>query len=136
MWLENPYFIAIGIPVALLLSGAMAKKLVRGSTWKRQDFFLGVEFTLAAMSAALVFIFDLVAANQTGSNPVSPREYAETGSFLATTFFLLLWIMSTHQDWEPRNDDPRAQIIWLGVIANLVGAGLLVAFVLLVKGVT
>lgn len=132
--LTNPYFIALGIPIVLLFSGAVAKKLVRGSTWVRSDFFLGVELALAAMSAALVFLFDL----STGQNTVSPAldKVAATGGFLALCFFLLLWIMSTHQDWEARDEVPRKQIIRLGVLANGIGAGLLVTFVLLVKGVS
>jgi hypothetical protein len=58
-----------------------------------------------------------------------------TASFLALCFFLLLWILSIHQDWEKRSQNPRGQLVWLGIITNLVGAGLLVVFVLLVKGV-
>ena len=58
--LINPYFIALGIPVLLLASGAVAKKIIRVSSWQRHDFFLGVEFTLATMSSALIYLFDLI----------------------------------------------------------------------------
>jgi hypothetical protein len=135
--LNNPYAIAIGIPVILLLSGALAKKLVRGSDWERFDFFLGVEFTLAAMSSALIYVFDLVKLGSQPNVGISSlmSKFAATATFIAVTFFFLLWVLSLHQDWTKRNDNPRGQTIRLGIIANLVGAGLLAAFVLLVKGV-
>lgn len=133
----NPYLIALGIPIVLLASGAFAKKLVRGSSWERFDFFLGVEFTLAAMSSALIYVFDLVKLGS--NNPTLPgtlmNKFAATAAFIALAFFLLLWILSTHQDWQRRNNNPRGQIFWLGVIANAIGAGLLATFVLLVKGI-
>ena len=133
----NPYLIALGIPIVLLASGAFAKKLVRGSSWERFDFFLGVEFTLAAMSSALIYVFDLVKLGS--NNPTIPNalmnKFAATAAFIALAFFLLLWILSTHQDWQRRNNNPRGQIFWLGVVANIIGAGLLATFVLLVKGI-
>ncbi len=133
----NPYLIALGIPLLLILCGAFAKKLVRGPGWQRSDFFLGVELSLAAMASALVYVFDLskLTTNQIDSMASLSQKIATTAFFIALCFFLLLWILSTHQDWEKRIQNPRGQLIWLAVIANLVGSGLLAAFVLLVKGV-
>lgn len=135
--LTNPYLIALGIPLILILSGALARKLVRGSEWQRADFFLGVELSLAAMASALVYVFDLARLTTADAAPtpsVSERMVA-TASFLALCFFLLLWVLSAHQDWEKRVQNPNGQFLWLAIIANLVGAGLLAAFVLFVKGV-
>lgn len=135
--LTNPYIIALGIPLILIFCGALAKKLVRGTTWQRSDFFLGVELSLAAMASALVYVFDL--AKLTCIPPPTPsslpQKIAATATFLALCFFLLLWILSTHQDWEKRTQNPNGQFVWLAIIANLIGAGLLTAFVLFVKGV-
>ncbi len=135
--LTNLYLIAVGIPLVLILCGAFAKKLVRGSNWQRSDFFFGVELSLAAIASALVYIFDLtkLSLSQVSIATSIPQKIASTALFLTLCFFLLLWILTSHQDWEQRNHNPRGQLIWLGVIANLVGAGLLVMFVLLVKGV-
>lgn len=135
--LTNPYIIALGIPLILLASGAVAKKLVRGSEWERFDFFLGVEFTLAAMSSALIYVFDLVKVggnSQTIPQPLM-EKFAATSVFIALTFFLLLWVLSTHQDWQKKNHNPKKQIIWLGFVSNGIGAGLLATFILIVKGV-
>lgn len=135
--LTNPYLIALGIPLILLFCGALAKKLVRGSQWQRSDFFLGVELSLAAMASALVYFFDLAKLTQSQAATAAsiPQKIAATASFLALCFFLLLWVLSTHQDWEKRSQNPNGQLVWLGLIANLIGAGLLAAFVLFVKGV-
>ena len=135
--LTNAYLIALGIPLVLILSGAFAKKLVRGSAWQASDFFLGVELSLAAMASAMVYVFDLariLGATTLATNGINSK-IAATASFLALCFFLLLWVLSTHQDWEKRSQNRMGQIIWLGVIANLIGAGLMAAFVLYVKGI-
>jgi hypothetical protein len=134
--LNNPYLIALGIPLILIACGAFARKLVRGSNWQRSDFFLGVELALAAMASALVYVFDL-AKLSSSAQPMDAvaRKIAATATFLALCFFLLLWVLTTHQDWEKRPHNRMGQIIWLGFLANFVGAALLAAFVLLVKGI-
>lgn len=121
--------------MVLIASGAFAKKLVRGSNWQRSDFFLGVEPALAAMASALVYVFDLAKLSTSPQPAIAvPQKIAATATFLALCFFLLLWVLTTHQDWEKRSQNPRGQVIWLGLLANFVGAALLAAFVLLVKG--
>lgn len=135
--LTNSHLIALGIPLILILCGALAKKLVRGSAWKQSDFYLGVELALTAMGSALVYVFDLskLAAPQSAATATLPQDIAATASFLALCFFLLLWILSTHQDWEKRSQNPKGQFFWLAIIGNLIGGALLAAFVLFVKGV-
>lgn len=135
--LTNPYFIAIGIPVILLLAGSFAKKLVRGPGWEAKDFFLGIESTLAAMTSALIFIFDIVKEISIIKNPNSiivTTKLSSSAGFIAICFLLLMWVMATHQNWEYRSDNPKLRIFWLGIICNLIGSGLIIAFVLLVKG--
>ena len=135
--LTNSYLIAIGIPLILLLCGALAKKLVRGGGWRPTDFFLGVELALASLGSAMVYFYDLQKLSPTPSFSVTAisDKIGATASFLALTFFLLLWIMSTHQDWEGRTTNRTGQIVWLGLISNGVGIALFAGFVMLVKGV-
>jgi hypothetical protein len=135
--LTNPYVTALGVPLVLIFSGAFAKKLVRGTEWRLSDFFLGVELSLAAMASALVYIFDLERSTTSMTPTTLPatQKMVATASFLAVCFFLLLWILSAHQDWEKRVNNPRGQLIRLALVGNLVGSGLFAAFVLLVKGV-
>ena len=133
--LTNSYITAIVVPLLLILCSAVAKKLVRGSSWQRSDFFLGVELSLAAMASGLVNFIDLSKPALANTALLSPQKTTETAVFVAICFFLLLWILSTHQDWEKRTQNVTGQIVWLGVISNLVGAGLMVAFILYVKGI-
>src|SRR5205807_678871 len=94
----------------LLLCGAIAKKLVRGTGWEKKDFFLGVELTLAAMSSGMLYIFELVQPPpSTTQAALDPNKILYTGLFLVVCFFLLLWVLSTHQDWERRTGE-RGQV--------------------------
>lgn len=134
--LSDPYLIAVVIPLVLIACGACAKKLVRGSTWRAADFYLGVELALAALASAMVYVFDITKLNASPGVPVNIQgKLAATSSFLALCFFTLLWLLSTHQDWEKRTQNLKGQVIVLGLLANAVGALLLTAFVLLVKGI-
>jgi hypothetical protein len=89
------------------------------------------------MASALVYIFDLARSTATPDPTTLPatQKMVAAASFIALCFFLLLWILSAHQDWEKRVNNPRGQLIWLVLVGNLVGTGLFAAFVLLVKGV-
>ncbi len=132
--LLHPYFMAVVIPIILLLCGAFARKLVRGSTWERRDFYLGVEFTLAALSAALVNLFDLAKQMQQAAPPPGlANQLAATAGFACVTFLILLWVLATHRDWEKRAEG--GQFLRLGILSNVAGSGLMCAFVLIIKGV-
>lgn len=144
----NKYIIAILVPILLSVCSAVAKKLVRGSPWQRTDFFFGIDLSLASLAAALVNIFDVQSSKKylellRRLDKVGAENYPEiiaqktnaTACFIVVCFFLLLWIMSTHQDWEKRTQDKVAQILWLGVVSNIVGFGLMFTFILLVKGI-
>lgn len=135
--LTNSYLIALGIPLILLFCGALAKKIVRGGGWKHSDFFLGVELALAALGSAMVYFYDLQKLSSSTPPPdmVVGNKITATASFLAISFFLLLWVVSAHQDWEGRTQNRWGQIVWLGLISNSVGIALFAAFVMLVKGV-
>ena len=129
----TPYLIAIGIPLILILSGALSKKLVRGSSWIKTDFFLGVELSLASMGSALVFIYEI---SKTTNAEFIQSKALISGIFTITCFFLLLWVMAVHQDWEKKPQNPRGQLLWLGGFCNLIGISLMAGFVLFVKGVS
>ena len=132
----NKYIYAIGIPILLICCGAVARKLVRGSNWQFDDFYLGVELALAAMASALVYLYDLSKIKRISAEVTNISDkLSATAVFLALCFFLLLWILSTHQDWEKRSQNRGGQFLMLGIIANLIGVGLIAIFVLLIKGV-
>jgi hypothetical protein len=133
-FLTNPYTVALGVPLFLLVSGTLAKKLARGPGWLRTDFFLGVQLTMAAISSALINMFELAKQLSSGSSSAhASAGLTATAVFLAMTLFSLLVVMSLHQDWEDNAVDGR--ILRLGVICNMIGGGLLASFILLVRGV-
>lgn len=130
--LNNRYLVSLGIPIVLLLAGSLAKKLTRGSGWRREDFYLGVEFTLAALSSSLMYIVDLGSA--TRDRAVDVAKFASAGVFSIFTFVLLLIVLSFHQDWTLPERRGRAQLMVLVIFCNFLGFGVLAAFILMVKG--
>lgn len=143
--LTNPYFVAVGVPFMFLLLGAICRKLVRGSTWKREDFYLGIDLSLTGISSGLIYIFELLStkADQVGCltpacvefrNSVDLRLVADAG-FIVAALLCLMGTLTIHQDPEKNTNDPKRQLISLGLLSNLVGAAVLAAFILCVKGV-
>jgi hypothetical protein len=125
------YLSALGVPVVLLLCGALSKKLVRGSSWIRNDFFLGVELSLTALGSGLGYIAEITRSSRITN---FQEKGAVASVYCVTCFFLLFIVMSMHQDWEKRPQNINGQVIWLGLICNFIGISLVSSFVLLVKG--
>lgn len=127
--------LAIGIivPIILVAIGAIIKKLSRGTPWQRGDFYLGLEVCLAAVSAGMLYFFDL-AVQARGSKPPDSASFLRLGGFLTTSLLLLFLVAALHQDWERKPQDPRQPWI-LGVAANSIGLGLFAVFTVLVKGI-
>jgi hypothetical protein len=132
-----PYLFAIGIPIIFIIIGGLAKKLVRGPGWDRKDFFLGIQSTLATISAQLVYLYDIVKDGITsnGLTVNSVQKLALSALSFLITIPVLFLVLILHQEWGQRNNNRKGQIVWLGIIANLIGAGLLVGFLLAIKGV-
>jgi hypothetical protein len=131
--LTNRYVVSIGIPTILLLAGALAKKLARGPGWKQEDFYLGVEFTLAALSSSLMYVVELGSAPGAAASTDLSR-FVSAGVFSIVTFVLLLVVLSFHQDWDTPERRGPPQFWILVVFCNFVGFGLLAAFTLMIKG--
>jgi hypothetical protein len=131
--LTSPYLAAFAIPLSLIAGGALVKKIVRGAGWRRSDFFLGPELVLAALGAAMVYLVD-VPDSTAGSYEERWEDVAVTLIFIGISFLLLLFIMSTHQDWEHRTANRRGQVFWLGLVCNGLAIALFFSFVLLVNG--
>lgn len=96
---------------------------------------MGVELSLAAMASGLTNFFDLTKPALAGGIAISAQKTTETAVFVALCFFFLFLILALHQDWEQRSHSSIGQIIWLGIISNFISAGLMVFFVIYVKGI-
>lgn len=136
--LTNRFVIALLVPTLLFLAGGIGKKLVRGGRdWSLKDWYLGVDASLAAMSAALINIFEITRLKRLVpiQTNLYDRQQVATAVFIAISFFLFLYVLGVHQNWEPEDRNVRAQKIWLLGISNGIGLGLMFVFVLTVKGV-
>jgi hypothetical protein len=132
-----PYLVAIGIPVVFLIMSGLSKKIIRGRGWDRKDFYLGIESTLAAISTQLVYIFDIVKLGNSPSGLTKDllEKLTYTSLFFALSILVLMAVLIIHQEWDNRNNNRTGQIVMLIVINNLLGAGLLIGFILAIKGI-
>lgn len=132
--LTNPYIIAVVIPFLLILGSAFVKKLIRGTSFLFSDFYLGVDLSFSTMASSLINIFDLT---KVGTKAIEDAllKNQENGVFLGFCFFLLIIVLVIHQIWEPVTTDTRWQRIWLGLISNLIGIGLMFSFIIRIKGI-
>jgi hypothetical protein len=121
--------VGVGVPLLLAAFGSLAKKLARGhGDWKRSDFYLGVEFSLAGVSTAMVSIAALLL------NPAKPFMDSETniliGNILAMVLglFIFMYVISLHQQYE--NVPPRVtELKMLAGLANMLGGFVLLGSV-------
>jgi hypothetical protein len=60
--------------------------------------------------------------------PSLPISLFFTAAYVAFTFFLFIVILTLHQVWEKRENQPRKQILSLGIASNGIGMSLLVLF--------
>src|SRR5579864_7003527 len=107
--IEYRVIVGAGVPLVLAIVGILGKKLARGKGWRRADFYLGVEFTLAGVSTALASIFDLLL--KPGRNPQAVDSKLLLLNFLVAfvgmVFFML--VTSFHQDYEDINNAGEAR---------------------------
>ena len=82
MILTNRYVIAIVIPLALLMCGALLKKIVRHTGWQRSDYFLGAELALSSIGSAMVHLYDLKEKFAAGATQKLWSQMATTASFM------------------------------------------------------
>jgi phosphatidylserine synthase len=118
--------IAFGIPIALIFVTAITRKIARNTPPLWDDFYLGVELTLAAFLTAAVNVVD----------PNAPHTGQTAVWYIIVCFLLFMLQVFFFQDWSTRGDrsDKWKQILILGILSNLVGILLLGSFVLLKIG--
>ena len=122
----------IGLPMFLAMLGVFGKKLARGAGggWRRSDFYLGVEFTLAAVSAALINILEALI------KPSAVLKTLDRGMLFGNIMVaigglgLFMFVLTMHQDYENENNIGPArkkELKALAGICNIIGFGMLVA---------
>jgi hypothetical protein len=122
------YGAAFGIPFLLIVLSAWSEKLCRGQGWKWKYFYLGVDLTLAAMSAALVNLAD---ASLPGNKGLPPGASAKSAMFLAGSLFLLFILMGFQQDHGHVENPTKRQIFVLVFASNFAASGVFFGFILM-----
>lgn len=112
------------IPAALLLLGVFTQKLIDRSGWKTRHFFVGLDLTIYFLATCLVNVLDITRS----SNP--PRDGISATVYLIVFALLCFFYQVTvHQDWEDEKKQGRRQTIMLCGVSNVIGVGLLYAFI-------
>jgi hypothetical protein len=111
--------------------GILAKKLAGRDAWKRDHFYLGSELTLASLATGLLNFYDLCKPGKVQDG--IQRLVGLNASAIIMCFILLMFVLSLHQDWEPRvKERPKLSFFWLVGVSNIIGFGLLAAVVILI----
>jgi hypothetical protein len=145
MIFTNRYFIAVGIPFLLIFLGAVARKLIRATPFIPDDFYLGVDLSIAGISAGLIYTSELLTAKADAAGCATSAcrmliahaddRLLRDSTFLSVALFLFLLILAFHQDKGGNAGTPRRRMLMLGVVSNVIGVVLLACFILLVKGI-
>jgi hypothetical protein len=112
-------FSDFAIPVVLILVSALIKKIVRGrSSFKLDDFSLGLDLTLAAFSSAAVSLLE-----------VDPTGRTNLAWYLVFTLIVLMLQLALHQQWSGTSVTWWKSLCLLGFLSNGLGISLLGFFI-------
>lgn len=111
-------FSAFAIPVVLILVSGLLKKIVRGkSPFRLDDFYLGLDLTLAAFSAAVNVL------------EMDPTGRENLAWYFVFTLITLMAQIALHQEWGGLPVPSGKQFILLGCGSNALGIALLGFFI-------
>jgi hypothetical protein len=132
------YRLVIGLVVPLVLSalGVLAKKVSRRTGgWRRSDFYLGRELSLAGVATAVTSILVvLLKPDRNFQGRSDLITLAENFSVVLVGFLLFMLIVSMSQDYENEDhegDERSRELKLIGFVSNGIGVALLVASVAL-----
>jgi hypothetical protein len=123
------------IPVMLLFLAALGKKIARTEKgWLLEDFYLGPDLCLAAVSAGLLKIFDLLRHLPVPSEQLVPFEYdvALCSLLIVFAFTMFIYVLSEHRDCTGSSPGRFARTR-LVVEFNVIGFASLTTFLILIK---
>ncbi|HWB12667.1 MAG TPA: hypothetical protein VG826_25805 [Pirellulales bacterium] len=137
-FLNHPTGIGLGLTLAFFVIGALGKGLAREG-WKREDAFLGMEAALSAVSGATIYLIELsrklteLKGSPDGDTEIAEIAQLQINSTLFTIIALVAYfgVASFHKIFE--KDNGWKQVVALGIIGNLLGLGILFAFIVLIK---
>jgi hypothetical protein len=136
----SPITIGIFVTVGFIVIGFLGKAVVHG--WRKNDAYMGMEMSLAAMSGAVIHMFELARrvrlAAGIANNGVEVEQLSNlierNGVFLLASIFFYFFIATLHRSWEDQDDGVAGVALLLG-LANFLGGTLLITFILLIKAI-
>lgn len=120
------YWAAFFIPIVLLATTGFIRKLVDGTDFRRDHWYLGLDLTVYFLASTLVNILDIAKAPHPNE-----RAMVWTAVLIAAAVVVLFLQAGLHQTWVPRKHRPVGQIVVLRGICNGFGILTLYAFVIL-----
>lgn len=134
-FLLNPYFTALGVPFIFISFQALCKRLIDGTSFKRDHFYFGVELHLSTLTSSLIFASDIMRRIEY----LPPHEQSHQGikSIMWTiiTLFFFLFVLILHQRWEKEKNHTHIAFVLLVVLCNLIGIAVMSSFIIFIKGV-
>ena len=104
-----------------------------------------MDLSLAGISSGLIYISELLTtkADQVGCLTPACIEFRDSvdhkvltdAGYIVVGLLCFLLVLTLHQDQERNTSAPKAQLLFPGILSNVLGAGLLACFILFVKGV-
>lgn len=132
-WLR--VLVALTISALLLFCSAFIRKLVRGTGFRLQDFYVASDILLAALTTEVIFSTHFASSDRMATNGI----LVFNGVMTAATVVVLLVVVSIHQSIEGRAVSPSTRLfkdlrfwvlnIFLNFIAVLVlGVSIVVGY--------
>jgi hypothetical protein len=138
------YVIYFVIPSLFLFLGAISKRIIRASVSRWDDWFLGVELILTALSTGMMHALDLGFKLKRHGKIRNDLDFLNVTLFIIITFVLFLFIVIVHQRWESipstalalraKSKRERGKIFWLAGVSNTIGYMLFTTYIFLIKG--
>ena len=118
------YWGAFSIPIILLVMTGFIRKLVDGTDFRREHWYLGIDLTIYFLASTLVNILDIAKA------PLpDERKLVWTAVLVAAAVVFLVIQAVIQQSWQPRSEKRKMQLVMLCGFANLLGILFLYGFV-------
>jgi len=127
---NSPLLPGLIVPIVFILLGAFCKKIVRSGSFVRDDFFMGIELTLAAFSLELIFLIETFQKSIKSSNEqISGQTLLHMSVSLLITFVVLIIVFAMHQSYTKPSVSAKMQYLSLTFFSNLLGSFTMISFV-------
>lgn len=116
---------ALAVPIILAIVSITARKVARRSRgWVRNDFYAGIDLTIAALAILIANIYDFLDPDRFTLANRTPLLMNVSGGIIGG--ILVLFVVSLHQDYESKGKVKIPnEVFWVGFVANVIGFGVL-----------